>query len=219
VQPLSQSNPHHVVVDDRERSSSVHVALQRTGATIEVNRLRDGDYKIDDRLLVERKTVRDLALSVMSGRIFLQARRLAAPSGYRSCVVVEGQIDDARTGGLSRSGFHGAIISLTMVFNLPVFRSASPAETAHLILLAANQLRGKTAAYPKRYGRKSNSRWRSRMLMLQEIPSVGPGRAANLLKTFANPSGLASASLDQIEDVSGIGPATAKRIWTTFHDL
>jgi len=209
---------HQISVDDRERSSEVVSALKEKGAIIEYGRLRVGDYKVDDHLLVERKTIRDFARSVMSGRLFRQARRLASAPAGRPCIIVEGSPDDVRTGGLSRSGYHGALISLTLVYGLPIFRSSSPAETASVIILAAEQLRRRPSAPPRRYGRKPGSIQKIRTLMLQEIPFVGPERATLLLKTFRNPGGLASAPLDQIASVPGIGPKIATRIWTVFHD-
>jgi len=208
---------HRIKVDDRERSPEVVEALRRLGANIEVGRLQYGDYVVEGHLFVERKTIRDLAVSVMSGRLFRQARRLASLSTGRACIIIEGPPHDLLTGGLSRSGFHGTLISLTLVFGLPVLRSTSPQETASLILLAADQLRRRLTAPPRRYGRRIGSLRRSQMLMLQGIPSVGPGRATSLLESFGSPGSLASASVDEIAEVPGIGKCTAGRIWTVMH--
>jgi len=219
MQQPQSATTHHIVVDDRERNMAVVTALENQGAEIEIGRLRVGDYKVDDRLLVERKTVSDLAQSVISGRLFRQARQLAALSAFRSCVVIEGSPDDLQTGGISRPGYHGTLISLTLVYGLPVLRSASPSETASIILSAAGQLKRRAVSPPRRHGRKPTFVRRNQLLMLQEISYVGPDRATELLKIFGSPSGVARASLKQIRNVHGIGPMTAHRIWAVFHDL
>lgn len=205
-----------VLVDYRERKAGVISSLIKRGAQVVVGRLPVGDYSVDDSLLVERKTTRDFAISVKNGRIFRQARRLAAQPA-RSCFVLEGVVNDYQTGGLSRCGFHGTLISLTLVYGLPIFRSSSPMETANIILIAAEQLKRRRVMPPRRYGRKPGSIRRIQLLMLQEIPLVGPERAATLLDQFGNPAGLAAASREEISSIQGIGSAIGQRIWAAFH--
>ncbi len=215
--PFLSNHPARIVIDHREREAGVADALRRLGADVSIGHLRVGDYRVDNRLLVERKTIRDLGLSVMSGRLFVQARNLAAPFSQRVCIVVEGSSDRGQTGGLSRAGLHGTLISLTLVFGLPVLRSRSPEETASLMLLAADQLRRRLAMPPRRFGRRTTSIRRSQLLMLQSINKVGPLRSQALLAAFGSPAGVAAATFEQIASVPGIGPTTAKRITTAMH--
>ncbi len=218
MQQLETPIKHQVLVDDRERNRAVIAALEENGAEVEIERLRVGDYRIDNCLLVERKTIRDLALSVMSGRLFRQARQLVKPSIIRTCIIIEGRFDESQTGGLSRSGLHGTLISLGLVFGLPVLRSISPTETASIMLLASDQVRRHNAALPRHFGRKAITGPRTQMLMLQEIRQVGPERSLALLDAFGTIAGLAAAPPDRIAEIDGIGEDMAKRIWTTFHD-
>ena len=48
-----------------------------------------GDYSIDDRVVVERKTYADFATSLVDGRLFPQAAALARCS-YRPVILLEG---------------------------------------------------------------------------------------------------------------------------------
>ena len=69
----------HVVADDRETGSGVIEALAvKDDVSLTVTRLSLGDYRVDDELCVERKTLPDLAGSIADGRLFRQASRLAA---------------------------------------------------------------------------------------------------------------------------------------------
>lgn len=67
-----------VTADDREPESMRDALNALPGVRVAVSRLKLGDYQVDDRLLVERKTLQDFALSVLDGRLFSQAARLAA---------------------------------------------------------------------------------------------------------------------------------------------
>ena len=202
--PSSTSSIPSVLVDHREREPRIVDALRSQGAEVAIGRLTVGDYRIDNRLIVERKTIRDLALSVMSGRLFLQARNLAAPSSERVCIVIEGRHRGGQTGGLSRSGLHGTLVSLTLVFGLPVLRSRSPEETASLMMLAAEQLRRRFSEPPRRYGHKTHSIRRTQLLMFQSIHKVGPLRSDALLSTFGTPAKVAAATIKQIAAVPGV---------------
>ena len=65
-----------ITADDRERAAGVIEALgAMEDVELSIERLSLGDYVVENGLLVERKTVLDLALSVVDGRLFRQAGR------------------------------------------------------------------------------------------------------------------------------------------------
>jgi len=64
-----------IVADDRERAGGVIGELRRLeGVRLEVRRLAVGDFLVEDRFLVERKTLADFAQSVVDARLFKQVR-------------------------------------------------------------------------------------------------------------------------------------------------
>ena len=74
-----------VIMDDRECAGAIPGALRDSGRfDVSITRLKTGDYRVDERFLFERKTLPDLAASVISGRLFKQALRLAAKSQQAS---------------------------------------------------------------------------------------------------------------------------------------
>src|SRR3990167_6477839 len=86
-----------IIVDDRERRGGVVGALRASGNfAVAVRRLAVGDYLVDDRFLIERKTLPDLTLSIQSGRLFRQALRLAQVSHLRPALILEGTSADLR---------------------------------------------------------------------------------------------------------------------------
>ena len=60
-----------VIADDREiKSEVIHFLLEMKNVSVAIKRLSLGDYLVDNRLLFERKTLNDFALSIIDGRLF-----------------------------------------------------------------------------------------------------------------------------------------------------
>ncbi len=137
-----------------------------------------GDYVAHDLLTVERRTLRDFAVSLCDGRLFRQAHRLQCSVPHRrSCLILVGTPRDLPAIGVSREALQGALITLNLVFDLPVLRARGPQEAARLILTAAHQPRRRHTPVVKRYGTRSTGFQRSQLLMLEGVPAVGPVRA------------------------------------------
>ena len=208
----------HIAVDNRERTTRVENALRRT-RNVEISRqqLVVGDYQVDDTLIVERKTLADFALSVRDGRLFHQVGRLTRQQRMRACLILEGTPDRYKHLAIPKPAFQGALITVTLVFGLPILRSATPEETADLILYAARQLQRREVRPPRRRWIRVGGINRHQLLLLQAIPEVGSKKAEWLLRAFGTPADVAAASVDQIATVEGIGPNTAKKVYTVFH--
>jgi len=112
---------------------------------------------------------------------------------------------------------HGALITVTLLFGLPVLRSTSPEETADLILYAADQLHRRTTRPPHRYGYHPKGLTRQQVFLLQAIPEIGPAKAKTLLDKLGSPFGVASATIEVLQTVDGIGPSAAQKIHRVFH--
>jgi ERCC4-type nuclease len=202
-----------VVADDRERGSPVVGALESNpDVLLELKRLKLGDYLVDNRLLVERKTVADFAISLCDGRLFHQAKRLATHLQHRVCFVLEGTTGDLSRIDVSRQALQGAMITLTLVFGLPVLRARDGEETARLMLYASRQLTRRARGDSRRVGYKPGSKRRIQLRMLQAIPHVGPKKARSLLDTFGTLDAILTASTDDVAAVPLIGDKTAERI-------
>ncbi len=218
IQQFAQRIAVRIAIDDRERSSRVKTALKRNGNVyISIKRLHLGDYQVNNTLLVERKTLADFARSVRDCRLFNQVGRLARERTMRTCLILEGAVDRYSRLAIPKPAFRGALVTVTLVFGLPVLRSATPEETADLILYAANQLRRRDVRLPRRRGSKVTGNRRRQILLLQAIPEIGPKKAEILLNAFLSPTEVASATIEEIEAIEGIGRDTAKHIWDVFH--
>jgi ERCC4-type nuclease len=201
-----------IVVDDREARGGVPEALRRNeGVHLSLQRLSVGDYRVDDTLLFERKTLPDLVASIKDGRLFAQGLRLTqAP--LRTAIILEGRSQELADSRMRREAIQGALMTLTLFLGIPLLRSMDSEETASLILLAARQGRAYTSGLLPRKGTRPRGKARVQGRILQGLPGVGPERAKRLLERFGTIEDVFTASADALASVPGIGKATAEAI-------
>ena len=201
-----------IVADDRERASGIPDLLgSYDELDLTVARLRTGDYLVDGSVLIERKTVSDFALSIIDTRLFKQATRLNK-SGYRPAFLIEGSPAGLGSIGMTRESLQGALISLTLIFNIPVFRSLDKQESARILVCTAHQLRRRGKGLYNRVNRKPKTRKARQVRILQTFPGIGKDRAQSLLRQFGSLEKCVTASRDDLMKVHGIGQKTAKAI-------
>jgi len=201
-----------IQADDRESRGPVVEALKaQPTVQLQVGRLPLGDYAIDDCLLVERKTVGDLVESIVDGRLLGQARRLAA-APTKCLLILEGTAVDLAGTGMRREAIQGALISLTLVFGIPLLRARAATETARLILFAASQMRREATGALPRHGRRPRGKARLQRQILQGLPGIGPSRAQRLIEHFGTVEAVVTAGPERLAEVPGIGPSVAASI-------
>jgi DNA excision repair protein ERCC-4 len=201
-----------IIADDREQSSELMQAFSRyDNISVRSDRLTLGDYLINGRLLVERKTIADLVASIKDGRLFSQACRLA-DSEYLTMVLLEGTGNDLANTRMRREAIQGALITVTLFLGIPVLRSMSPEESARLMLYAAKQDRAIAQDLLPRHGRRAKGKRAVQARILQGLPQVGPERAKRLLDHFGSVERTFTAEAEQLQEVDGIGAGVATTI-------
>ena len=79
-------------VDHRERSARLSELVQQSDLfEIHFDTLKAGDYLLQRTVLIERKTLPDLAASVIDGRLFTQAAKLAR-GNYRALFLITTEV-------------------------------------------------------------------------------------------------------------------------------
>jgi ERCC4-type nuclease len=212
VSNSQDGQPVDIAADDRERGSDVIPFLRGIhGVSVRIERLSSGDYLADRRILFERKTLQDLAISIVDGRLFKQMVALTK-SRYKPVLILEGGGKDAERLGVRREALQGALITTSLVLGVPILRSMTAEETARLIIYAARQIQslGK-AGYSRAAFRPKNKKGRQ-LFILQGLPGVGPERALRLLEKFGSIEAVMGAGRDDLLSVEGIGAKTADRI-------
>jgi ERCC4-type nuclease len=178
---------------------------------VNINRLSMGDYQIDKHLIVERKTIKDFAVSIIDGRLFKQMI-CVVNSHFMGVLILEGTISDAVEIGMTREAMQGALITVSLILGIPVLRSKDSSETAKLIYYIARQIESMAKGDVQRHGYRPKNRRKRQLFILQGLPGVGPERADRLLKKFKSIEGVISANCDELQTVDGIGKSIAEKI-------
>ncbi|MGD9194141.1 MAG: ERCC4 domain-containing protein [Desulfobacterales bacterium] len=212
--------PIHIIADDRERKSEVIESLvQIEDVVVSIQRLTMGDYQIDNRLIVERKTIKDFAVSIIDGRLFKQMVRLAN-SKFEGVLILEGTVNDTVEIGMTREAMQGALITVSLILGIPVLRSKDPSETAKLMVYVGRQIESIALGGLQRHGYRPKNKGKRQLFILQGLPGVGPERADRLLDTFGSVEAVISAGRDELQAVDGIGKKVADKIrWAVSEEM
>ena len=209
-------SPVRIRVDDRERQSALLNILEKhEHVEVSVERLPVGDYEVEGQLLVERKTLMDLATSIKEGRLFAQLYRLVQ-ADQPGALLLEGTTADLTRSGMRREAIQGAMMQITLFMQLPVLRSLHAEESAYLLLMAArhlDRLQARSNASPRRYqATRMSRREKQQLYVLQGLPGIGLTRARLLLETFGSVQDVLAASEQELRRVPGVGKSTAQNI-------
>ena len=206
------NDPIHITADDRECKSEVIKMLSEIeNVDVSIRRLSVGDYQIGSRVIVERKTLKDFAVSIVDGRLFKQMIRLANPISM-GVLILEGTTSDTVDLGMTRASMQGALIMVSLILGIPVLRSKDPSETARLIVYIGRQIDSMARGGVQRYGYRPKNKRKTQLFILQGLPGVGPERAGRLLDSFGSVEAAISASSSELQSIDGIGIGVADKI-------
>jgi DNA excision repair protein ERCC-4 len=201
-----------IIADNREIKSGVPNHLSALpGVHLQLRNLPVGDYIVVGEAIFERKSASDFAASLIDQRLFSQARRLANQP-LRAAFIIEGEGDQWSALGVRREPLQGALVTLTLIFDLPVFRSRNPMETAQLLFYTARQFARLQKDAPPYRIYKAKRKRTQQLRLLATLPAVGSDRAYRLLDYFGSVQACITATADELEKVPGIGPKTAAGI-------
>lgn len=206
----------NIQIDDREVNQDLLEAMKmEKDLTIRIGRLPVGDYLVDNNLLVERKTIIDFCSSIKDGRLFQQAAKLAAMP-MQSIYILEGVSCHFEAVGFRREAVQGALVTLSLLYKIPLLRSKTPEETAKLMIYAARQIKAKDRQQvhvrPYPYSRRLNEKIKRQIYVLQGLPGIGPKRASVLLDKFKTLKAIFNALPQELGETPGIGKKIAKQI-------
>ena len=163
-----------------------------------------GDYDVGSSL-VERKSVRDLHLSIVKGRFWPQIGRLA---GCRRTpyLLVEGSDLDA--GPLGPAAVRGALLAVSEL-GIGLIRSTDAADSALWlnVLAGRSQRRRPRRVYPRA------TRTDPGLAMIAAVPGFSLASAQRLLDRFGSVSDVMAAGPESWLSVPGVGPKRARSLW------
>ena len=199
-----------ITADDRETSSRVVEHLSELGARLQVRRLDQGDYLVGDRILVERKTARDFADTLVERDLFGQVRDLASGSSRPVLIIEGGDIYTARD--VNPAAIRGALAAIAVDLGVAIFFTRDELETAQMILTLGRREegdRGERKVHPYKSYRSMKEQ---QEYIIASFPSVGLRNARLLLSHFGSVKAVLDADEEALRAVKGIGEKTARQI-------
>jgi DNA excision repair protein ERCC-4 len=195
-----------VLVDYRERGSSIPDALTAAGLDVQLTDLPVGDYVLGYGLAVERKGPNDLGASIRDGRIFDQAVRLQSTFA-QAVLLVEGE-----PRGIPEDAWRGAVCRL-IEDGFTVLHSLDTEDSAAWIVRLAKRARraGPTTRIdgPRRAPRHPAAQAEA---MLSVVPGISITMARSLLAAYGSLAAVADAAPEGLAHHPGIGRVRAARL-------
>jgi DNA excision repair protein ERCC-4 len=186
-------------------------ALRALGCEIEVASLVVGDYVVAHGVVVERKTVRDLHLTVVNGRFWRQIGGLRAGAA-RPYLLIEGTDLDA--GPLAPNAVRGVCLAVVEQ-DVPIIRSAGPADSAlWLARLARRSILVRPAADRPVYAQRPAPHAPAEAA-LAAVPGISVVLARRLLERFGSVAGVI-AGRDEWATVEGMGTVRTRALESAF---
>ncbi|MCS7111776.1 MAG: helix-hairpin-helix domain-containing protein [Sulfolobales archaeon] len=206
-----------VYVDEREKKSRVPGFLKSKGVTVLFKQLSVGDYVISNTIGIERKTVADFSKSLVDGRLFDQARRIAE-AFEKPVMIIEGRFEDVQKfTRVHRNSVLGAYVSLGIGMNIIFVHSKDEEETAEIIkriALYQQKVREKsfTPSRPALKDAKDDVReWQ--LFILQCFPHIGPKIARRIAEKFQTLRNFCNASISELSRIEGLSEKKAAEIY------
>ncbi len=180
------------------------------GASVKIAKLSYGDYIINDKITIERKTADDFLLSIIDGRLFNQLSNLKKFCS-RPILLIEGNPYKTRH-NFDRNAIKGTLVSTQVIWYVPVIFSRTKEDSRDILLMISRQVGTCIDVAPLRGGYRPKRLRSKQLYILQSLPKVGPKLAKRLLKHFKSVSKVMSASVQDLSKIDGIGKISAEKI-------
>ncbi len=199
-------------VDDRETSSRVVEVLSTLPVTLAIGRLSSGDYAIGDRILVERKTVRDFLDTLVDRDLFSQLKTLAE-SAPRPVLIIEGTEDLYTVRDIHPNAIRGTLAAIAVDLGISVLFSRNEEDTAQILSVLARREEGGDRERTLPLRKSGHSSRDHAELIIASFPDIGLKQARALLEHFGSVQAVINATEEELVRVKGIGKERAKKIF------
>ncbi|KAA0009194.1 MAG: ERCC4-type nuclease [Thermoplasmata archaeon] len=221
-----------IILDHRERN--IKESLEEIFKDVEMALLPVGDIVLlfsNYAVLIERKSISDFISSIRSNRLWEQLLKIMRTKkiyGYkikRKILLIHGSIfDEFLINNNSRfwASISGAFMEITYVYDIPIFfLEDNAAVPTFLRILSKRELNGSNDSIPKprwfRKRAKNLPEKEQRIYFLSSLPSIGEVLARNLLDHFGSIAAVANATIEELQEVEGIGEKKATQIYEALH--
>ncbi len=215
VHPDSEGDKVEIVADQRELNSTIGRELSsRENTTVRLESLEIGDYILSDRVIVERKSVRDF-LATLTGEERSVFEQVSGMKEYysRPILVIEGSENLYEERNVHPNAIRGVFASLAVDFGVSVLWTVDESDTAALLGVIAEREQLTQDRQVRVHGEKTTKTLAEQQeYVVSSIADVGPVTAEALLDSLGSVEAVLTADIADLESVKGVGPVTAERI-------
>jgi Fanconi anemia group M protein len=199
-----------IIVDFREKGSSVMKALIDMGAHLDLKSLSIGDYHLSENVVVEYKKVKDFVDSIIDGRLLSQVKDLK--EYYKPLIIVEGDEDVYAQRKIHPNAIRGMLYTITSIMKIPIIFTKNPRDTASYLIFIANKEQNPQDQEYQMHQSKPFSDKEQQEYIISSLPGVGSRIAPYLLEHFGSIKNIINASTDDLKKVELVGEKKASKI-------
>ena len=204
-----------IIIDDRELQSQVVKYLHKFGVETQIQRLDVADYIISDKIAVERKTGRDFADSLCDRRLFEQSIHLC--NSYETPIMIIENYAGVLERNITPQSLHGAMLSLTLKFKITIVHTMSEYDTANMLKTLLKRQTNANKTFQIHSNKPCKTLSEQQEYIVASISGVGVVAARALLSHFKTVKNVMTASVDELQEVDGIGEKSAEKIKTILN--
>ncbi|MCG3218401.1 MAG: DEAD/DEAH box helicase [Candidatus Heimdallarchaeota archaeon] len=199
-----------IIMDHREKQSSITKELFMLDVDIQAVQLETADYVLSNEVAVERKSASDFVKSLIDGYLF--ENLITLKNTYeRPLLIIEGE--GLYGEGTSPEAVRGAIAAITVKLGIPTISTKNPKDTAKMLYTIAKREqveRKKRVSISSPTGHLSLTQ--KQELIVASLPNIDSVLAKRLLTHFETVKDLFNANIDDLRKVKGIGHKLAGEI-------
>ena len=197
-----------IFVDTRE--DSIIEYFMQYDCLIQKKMLLYGDFVVSDRVVIEKKTVKDFIQSITDKRLFQQLKTMK-DNFEKPILIIEGE--ESLYGYLHPNIIRGALAAVTVDLGIPIIWTRDLADTAGLIFwIAKREQIDEKREVPLRNKKVPETIEEQQEYLVASLPNVSAVRSKALLKHFKSPQNVFNASVKELQEAEGIGKKIAERI-------
>lgn len=198
-----------IQIDHREKQSRLVEELEKDPYwVLEFETLKIGDYRLSQGVVIERKTWTDFAVSLLQGRLFTQANRLASCQNSIFLLEKDDQFHQIK---FKKESLQGALVTLALIYRIPILKSSNPLESLRLLRYLDEQSKKDRSLPLPRWGRRPRVLDQQKSHFLQGLGGIGAKKSLIILQKFKTLQNFINASEEEWESIPGISSGTIQK--------
>ncbi len=206
-------NNFSIIISSRLRKNPVARLLADLDTNIRFLSLRRGEFVLSSNIGIWYQTADEFTEALKSRRVYREVLELKREF-INPIIIIEGG-DPLADPTLDITVRHAAHIFISAINRIPILTTANEIETAQLLFMLSGQIESPVSAddLSAAYSAETAEGTDNQEMIVRLLPDVGPALARSMLLHFRTLSRLFTATLEELNEIEGVGPKKAKKIF------